>query len=81
MRFDARGRPMRPFTEVILLDGEGITHHADELPRHDRHGRTACGRLFDIGPCVNINGNYVPGMKEVDEPVSCFVCLGEVEQP
>jgi len=75
VRFDDRGRPIVPYTEVRIRDIASIVHYVNHLPTHDRHGRTACEKLFELDPRSSVNLNSVPTLEEVDSPATCFLCL------
>ncbi len=70
---------MRAADTVIADSTDGIGHLVEEQPSSIRHGRTLCGLLWDHGPCTNINGTYVPGMREIGSEATCLLCLVENE--
>lgn len=71
---DRSGRPRLNTSRVIAGD-DGIGHYVDSPPTGERHGRTACSELWDIGPCTNVVGTYVPTMNTVDQGGTCLECL------
>lgn len=62
-------------TDVVIAGDDGIGHYVDEGPTTQYHGRTACGELWDVGPCVNVAGSYIATMNTVDQVVTCLECL------